>query len=326
MELGVIINELNENVFIMDAYNYNVSIAVGPNAGDCAYYSRPELQPVADAKERVCTWKNVVNNKRRLVYDDTFVQPTPPLFIEPVLTSPDDYVHLSSLPKRTKLDEYYVRSTVPSIVRNTLLQRPHNVVVSDPLNALSGDGNDSSTRLMKTNLYGPDIRRPQQQEPASSVSNDTEPPPLPPPLPSSLIPPTPTVNVGNTTNPSTLPRDEFLNETRQGVSLNPVDDRPKNSQQPVGVSPRSELLESILKGVKLKPVNKKQSAPLQQGEGSIMSVAMAKRRAAINPLDILSKNIKIMEIVPSVNDRTESVDDDTNDDESFQDEDFRDNV
>lgn len=155
MELGIVINELNENVPVMDAYSYNVSFAVDRNFGD-RRYSESGLGPGPDTDQRVVSReeKSGVGMKRR--YDARFVRPIPPLFIEPVLTSPADYIHLGSLPKRAKLDKYYVRSTVPGVVYDSLLQRPHNVAVSDPLNAL-GRG-DNSIVLMKSNLYGPDVR------------------------------------------------------------------------------------------------------------------------------------------------------------------------
>lgn len=115
MELGIVIDELNRHVSTMDAYNYNVSITVGPNVVDRGY-----SLTIADADRPV---------KRRLsAYDDAFVRPPPPLFIEPVLTSPDDYAYPS--PKRVKPDEErYVRAAVPSIVRDTPLRKPTNAPV-----------------------------------------------------------------------------------------------------------------------------------------------------------------------------------------------------
>lgn len=155
MELGIVINELNENVPVMDAYSYNVSFTVHDPFGD-RRHSESGLGAGADTDQRLDSRaeKPGLGTKRR--YDARFVRPVPPLFIEPVLTSPADYIHLGSLPKRAKLDEYFVRSTVPGVVYDTLLQRPHNVTVSDPLNAL-GKG-ENSTILMKSNLYGPDVR------------------------------------------------------------------------------------------------------------------------------------------------------------------------
>lgn len=118
--------------------------------------ANPDSEPV---QTPISAWfhgkkKSGVGMKRR--YGARFVRPIPPLFIEPVLTSPADCIHLGSLPKRAKLDEYYVRSTVPGVVYDSLLQRPHNVAVPDPLNAL-GRG-DNSIVLMKSNSYGPDVR------------------------------------------------------------------------------------------------------------------------------------------------------------------------
>lgn len=155
MELGIVINELNDNVPVIDAYSYNVSLAFDRNFGD-RRYSESGLGAGPDTDQRVVSReeKPGVGMKRR--YNARFLRPIPPLFIEPVLTSPADYIHLGSLPKRAKLDEYYVRSTVPGVVYDSLLKRPHNVAVSDPLNAL-GRG-DNSIVLMKSNLYGPDVR------------------------------------------------------------------------------------------------------------------------------------------------------------------------
>lgn len=172
MELGIVINELNENVPFMDAYSYNVSFAVEHNSGD-PRHSESGLGAGADTDQRLgARDKNTgVGMKRR--YDARFVRPIPPLFIEPVLTSPADYIHLGSLPKRAKLDEYYVRSTVPGVVYDALQQRPHNVAVSDPLNAL-GRG-DNSTVFMKSSLYGPDVRD------TASSQNQHRPYPFSPP-------------------------------------------------------------------------------------------------------------------------------------------------
>lgn len=289
MELGAVINELNEHVSIMDAYNYNVSIAVGHNISDNGC-NQPKLQRVADANQRLGARTNAVNNKRRsLFYDDPFVQPPPPLFIEPVLTSPDDYVHLSSLPKRAKLDEYYVRSTVPGIVRNTLLNKPHNVVVSDPLNAL-GDADDSIS-LMKINLYGPDIRQPTRADDQSPVSNEPTPPlpPAPPPLPPAPPPPPPLVpDFESAIKSPTLP---------VAVADNSSDGR--NS--------RDKFLDSIRLGVKLRPVRDRKLAPLdprQQDRASVMPHVLLRRRKAIDPTETFNRGMKIMGIV---NDTTESV-------------------
>lgn len=175
MELGIVINELNENVPVMDAYSYNVSFAVEHNSGDPGH-SESGLGAGPDTDQRLgAREKNpAVGMKRR--YDARFVRPVPPLFIEPVLTSPADYVHLGSLPKRAKLDEYYVRSTVPGIVYDALLQRPHNVAVSDPLNAL-GRG-DNSTVVMKSSLYGPDVRETASSQTRSNQQYTFSPPPV----------------------------------------------------------------------------------------------------------------------------------------------------
>lgn len=158
MELGIVINELKEHVSVMDAYCYNIGISVDRSVGGDGH-SEPELRSAADTDQRLDPRKTTTGITVKRCYDDRFVRQLPPLFIEPVLTSPADYIHLGSLPKRAKLDEYYVRSTVPNIVRDALLRRPHNVVVSDPLNALGGG--DDGTLLMKTDLYGPnDASRP----------------------------------------------------------------------------------------------------------------------------------------------------------------------
>lgn len=72
------------------------------------------------------------------------------------------------------------------------------------------------------------------------------------------------------------------------------------------------MLNSIRQGVSLRPAGERQLAPLDPQEDSVMSLAMARRRTAISPLDILNKKSKIMDLVAN---STGSDEDDANEDD-----------
>lgn len=74
MELGIVINELNENLPVMDANSFNVSFAVDRNFGDCGYIESG-LGAGADTDQRRCmplvrSYAQIIRNRsQKLVYN-----------------------------------------------------------------------------------------------------------------------------------------------------------------------------------------------------------------------------------------------------------------
>lgn len=130
MDLGILLNDINGRLKTMDERCYNFGITI--NTG------------------RHCAWNDISKNggiSNTSQYMDAQENNRSRLIIEPILAEPMDYVYLATLPKRAKIDDSLIKSSIPDTVMDSL-KEPHKVLVYDDMGALTK--NKNNTLLLQT--------------------------------------------------------------------------------------------------------------------------------------------------------------------------------
>lgn len=130
MDFGILLSDLNGRLKTMDKYNYNFGITINAGRG-IAWPAIPNAQGIPNTYQRMDAQE----------YDRSR------LIIEPILAEPMDYVYLATLPKRAKVDDSLIKSSIPDTVMDSL-REPHKVLVYDDMGALTN--NKKNTLLLQT--------------------------------------------------------------------------------------------------------------------------------------------------------------------------------